>query len=185
MAPSRSAEDNIESFNLALKPGTHLWLSLHENVSRPQDLFESVREHSNLAMMDATRIISASQLVAAANMAVIRDSKQTMAWDTVLQAASSSHWGHVLRDNSFGEDSPETHDATIVALAVGGTRKEFEIALKDVGLKNPRPVCPYFERQRTPEEIADFYKWYKITSDEVAMSSLEQAILTRVSTKYV
>lgn len=181
MAP----KDNIESFNLALKPETHLWLSLHENVSRPQDLFASAREHDNLAIMDARRIISLSQLVAAANMAVIRDSKQTMAWDTVLQAASSSHWGHVLRDNSFGEDSPETHDATIVALAVGGSRKDFESALKEVGLTNPQPVSPYFERQRTPEEIADFYKWYKITSDEVAMSSLEQAILTRVSTKYV
>lgn len=180
MAPS----SNIESFHLRLKPGTHLWLSLHEDVSRPQDLFEPIRAHSNLAIMDASRIITPSQLVAAANMSVVRDTKQTLAWDTVLQAASSSHLGHVLRDNAFGQDSQEVKSATIVALAVGGTQKEFECALKEVGLKNPQPVRSYFERQRTPEEIAAFYKWYKLTSDEVAMSSLEDAVLTRVSAKF-
>jgi len=185
MAPSRSKKDNIGSFHLALKPDTHLWLSLHENVSRPQDLFETVRDHSNLSMMDASRIISPNQLVVAANMAVIRNSKQTMAWDTVLQAASSSHWGHVLRDNSFGPDSQETENATLLAIAVGGTLEEFQSALKEVGFQSPQPLSQYFDRQLSPEEIANFNKWYKLTSDEVAMSSLEQAILTRVSTKYV
>lgn len=135
--------------------------------------------------MDATRIISPSQLVVAANMAVIRNSKQTLAWDTVLQASSSSHLGHVLRDNSFGEDSAEVESATILVLAVGGTLKEFQEALKELGFKNPQPVSPYFDRQRLPEEISNFYKWYKLTTDEVAMSSLEEAVLTRVSTKYV
>lgn len=183
MAPSPRSS-NIESYPLALKPETHLWLSLHADVSRPQDLFEPVRAHDNLAIMDATRIVSSSQLIVAANIAVIRDSKQTQAWDTVLQAASSSHLGHVLRDNSFGQDSEEVQSAAIVALAVGGTQIEFESALKQVGLKNPQPLCSYFERQRTPDEITAFYKLYKLTSDEAAMSSLEDAVLTRVSTKF-
>lgn len=176
---------NIESFRLALKPDALLWLSLHSNVSRPQDLFTPIRAQSNLAMMDASRIISPSQLVVAANIAVTRDSKQTVAWDTVLQAASSSHLGHVMRDNAFGDDSlPGVESATIIALAVGGTLEDFQASLKEVGLETPKPITLYFNRQLTPKEIADFYKWYKLTSEEVAMSSLEEAILTRVSTKF-
>jgi len=185
MVPSISKKDNIESFHLALKPATQLWLSLHENVARPQDLFDTIRAHSNLSMMDACRIISTSQLVVAANMAAIRNSKATMAWDVVMQAASSTHLPHVMRDNCFGKDSPEVESATIVAIAVGGTLEEFQSALKQVGLENPQPVSPFFERQQSPEEIANFLKWYKLTKEELAMSSLEQAVLTRVSTKYV
>ena len=175
---------NIESFRLALKPDAPLWLSLHTNVSRPQELFPPIRAQSNLAMMDASRIISPSQLVVAANIAVTRDSKQTVSWDVILQAASSSHLGHVLRDNAFGDDSPDVENATIIALAVGGTLADFQATLKAVGLERPQPISPYFNRQHTPEEIANFFKWYKLTSEEVAMSSLEEAILTRVSTKF-
>lgn len=184
MTPSVSENDNIESFHLALKPDTPLFLSLHQNVSRPHDYFEASRAHQNLAIMDASRIISVGQLVAAANMAVIRNSKQTLAWDTVFQAASSSHVGHVLRDNSFGEESPD--EATIVVLAVGGTIQEFQGALKEVGFQNPSPgVSAYLNRPRSPQETANFIKRYKLTSDEVSMSSLEDAVLTRISTKYV
>ena len=184
MAPSRSEKDNIESFNLALKPDTLLRMSLHENVSQPQEKSETMRSHPNLAMMDASRVVSPSQIVAAANMALLRDSKQTLAWDTVLNAASSTHWGHVLRDNSFGQDSEGKENVAVVVFAVGGTQTEFQDALRHVGFKNPQPVTPYLERQKTPEEIDNFYKWYKITSDEVAMSSLEEAVLTRISTKF-
>jgi hypothetical protein len=90
-----------------------------------------------------------------------------------------------MRDNAFGEDSlPGVENATIIALAVGGTLEDFQASLKEVGLETPKPISLYFNRQLTPEEIADFYKWYKLTSEEVAMSSLEEAILTRVSTKF-
>lgn len=183
MAPSSSDKGNIESHDLALKSGTKLWLSLHRNVSKPQDLFPILRAHPHLAMMDAACIISTSQLVVAANMALTRKS-HNQAWETVMGAASSTHVGHVLRDYAFGEDSICQGKATVLVLAVGGTLEDFKTQLKEVGLKDPQPIPPFFSKKTTSEEIASICRLYKITADEVAMSSLEQAVLTRISTKF-
>jgi hypothetical protein len=173
----------IESHDLALQPGTKLWLSLFYNVSKPQDLFPTLRAHSHLAMMDAARVVSTSQLIVAANMALARKSNNH-AWETVMGASPSTHVEHVLRDYAFGEDSIPQDEAKVLVLAVGGTLNDFQAQLKEVGFKDPQPIPPFFSKQKTPEEIANIYRWYKITIDEVAMSSLEQAVLTRISTKF-
>lgn len=183
MVLSSSDKGNIESHDLALQPGTKLWLSLFPIVSTPQDLFPTLRAHSHLAMLDAARIVSTSQLIVAANMALTRKSNNH-AWETVMGAASSIHVGHVLRDYAFGEDSIPQDEATVLVLAVGGTLKDFQALLKEVGFKDPQPIPPFFSRHKNPEEIANIYRWYKITTDEVAMSSLEQAVLTQISTKF-
>ena len=183
MAPSSLGEGNIESHDLALKTGTKLWLSLHRDVSKPQDLFPILRAHPHLAMMDAACIVSTSQLVVSANMASTRKSSN-QAWETVMGAASSTHVGHVLRDCAFGEESICQEKATVLVLAVGGTLKDFKAQLKEVGLNDPQPIHPFFSKQKTSEEIANICRFYKITAEEVAMSSLEQAVLTRISTKF-
>ena len=180
-----SSSSNIESNNLALDPGRKLWVSLYSNVPRAQDLVADVRAHTNLAIIDAARIVSLSQLVVAANTAVARNKhSNSLAWDTVMAAAASTHAGHVMRDYAFGEDSEPQEHATVLALAVGGTLNDYKKDLARVGLEDPQPIGLYFAKQRTPEQIADFYRWYKITHEEVAISSLEQAVLTRISTKF-
>jgi hypothetical protein len=183
MALSSSDKGNVEFHDLALQTGTKLWLSLFHNVSKPQDLFPTLRSHSHLAMMDAARVVSPSQLIVAANMALTRKSNNP-AWETVMGASSSTHVEHVLRDYAFGEDSIPHDEAAVLVLAVGGTLNDFQAHLKEVGLNDPQPIPHFFAKQKTPEEIANIYRWYKITTDEVAMSSLEQAVLTRISTKF-
>mmetsp|Transcript_26457 Transcript_26457/g.37148 ORF Transcript_26457/g.37148 Transcript_26457/m.37148 type:complete len:283 (-) Transcript_26457:481-1329(-) len=93
----------------------HITTQLRENEEKNNNQ----KVNSNFAIMDARRIISWNQLVIAANMAFVprssfkssqrRSSSSSRPrpaqdiWSVVLNAAGSTHFGHVLRDYAFGE----------------------------------------------------------------------------------
>jgi len=79
-------------------------------------------------------------------------------------------------------------------LAIGFDCKddqEYQTFLADVGLSNypsSNSVCmeEYFHRERSEQELGRLMKAYKISQSEIDMdgSSLENAVLTRVATKF-
>lgn len=177
----------IESFSLALHPNHTLWMSLHLNVKNPHDLFVRLRDHPRLAMINVNRLVSTNQLVAAANMALFRDKGTKAAWDTVYCAAGSTHAGHVWRDYSFGDESFPLECATIVVLGLDKnfSLENYESDLKELALDEPQSIEKKFAgRKNNPEEVANFRTWYKVTQDEIDITSVEQAVLTRISTKF-
>mmetsp|Transcript_13457 Transcript_13457/g.20987 ORF Transcript_13457/g.20987 Transcript_13457/m.20987 type:complete len:263 (+) Transcript_13457:182-970(+) len=173
---------------------------------------------NDFAIMDARRIISLHQLVIAANMAFVpRSSKhnggggrpppqETRAdiWKVVLNAAGSTHFGHVLRDYAFGEqtmslsDSTTTHNTTnmipVVALSIGTTTSQHTSAFTNLFSSNNNSnnnnatiqctLQPLSALQDTSASPELFLKWYKLTPTEIKATSLEKAVLTKIATKF-
>lgn len=130
-----------------------------------------------------------------------------IALETIICAAGTTHAGNALRDYAFQTndaattttndndpqttvsscDSSQAHH-TILALAYDcHDDYEYQTFLQSVGLSQPQMIPDeYFQRARTSEETQDLMKTYKFTKEEMSMdgSSLEQAVLSRVATKY-
>ena len=119
--------------------------------------------------------------------------------ETVLCAAGTSHTGSALWDYAFqpgADDGRKGKGAAIKAtgprtvLALGfdcGSDSEYGSFLSEIGLigeSRASNLLTYLKRERTPDELRHIMKSYKVSKNEVDMSSLEDAIITRVATKF-
>ena len=125
--------------------------------------------------------------------------KRGIALQTIINGAGSTHVGTVLRDYAFisTNDHKYTSSNTMYSIAVLGfncSSKEMCDCISHIMNKDSDKIngngsssCDeYFisKKDRTQEQLQDLCKSYKITMDEINMSSLEDAIITRISTKY-
>lgn len=176
-----SSSTHIFSAPLALSSCNQIiYCSLHK-VQSPRAFAQKLKEDGKLALINATRIISPSQLVAAANQTCHR---QRPTWDTVFQAAGSSHLGHVMRDYAFmGDDNDDVPtEATVLIFMVGSKENDFTSLLDEYNVKDPLPLDVFFEEQQKTC-AQQFRSWYKLTQAETEIASLEMSILTRIATK--
>ena len=198
---------HIVSFPLALsRSGQSLHCSLHK-CANPFALSKRLQTGSDttpttidstqqLALLNARRIVGLSQLCCAANLACHRPNTPT--WDTVFLAAASTHLGHVLRDYAFvrtndddgNNDNDDDGIATqgnesmVIVFMISSHGVElYQSLLEQHGLSDSMlDLEDYLQRQR--ETLAqEFQSWYKLTALELASSSLEACVLTKITTK--
>lgn len=128
--------------------------------------------------------------------------------ETVICAAGTSHAGYALRDYGFFDVAPaseteqknkqkqkqkqqqaEVKTSSFTILAIGFDCKddaEYDKFLADMELGDDQPgMEDYFGRERSKQELAALLKSFKVSINEVEMSSLEHAIITRIATKFV
>lgn len=150
---------------------------------------------THLALIDARRVVSFSQLCYAANLACNR--KHTATWDTVFLSAASTHLGHVLKDYAFwteNEEDPDPDTAVeddnnesffmvIVFTVSSDSSASYEKCLARYNLSiDPCDLEDYLRTQREGA-IHEFQSWYKLTTQELAVSTLEDCVLTKIATK--
>jgi hypothetical protein len=200
----------ITSFPLALsRSGQYLHCSLHRvqnpsqlsmRLKRDCDSDTATSNHNSptssmhLALIDARRVVSFSQLCYAANLACNRN--RTATWDTVFLSAASTHLGHVLKDYAFWRETETDEDlhrdcakdndeffVVIVFTVSNETPESYEKCLEQYNLTID--ACDLQDYLRTQREGAnhDFPSWYKLTTQELASSTLEDCVLTKISTK--
>ena len=150
-----------------------------------------------LALLNARRIVGMSQLCSAANLACQRPTSPT--WDTVFLVAASTHLGHVLRDYAFvrnnnDDDNDDDDDATmvdeekeymVIVFMISNLGLElYQSLLEEHGLSGDTTMDleDYLQRQRETS-AHEFQSWYKLTTQELASSSLEACVLTKIATK--
>ena len=183
---SNTSANGIFTFPLALSPTEKLSLycSFHDNIHNPNELFKQVYDaaESTIAMLDATKIVSINQLLAAANLAATRKNERPSAWDVVYLVAPSNHTGHILRDFSFSE--PVTAAKVIIVwIARSGNEKEYCDILATYRISTSSEAIDTFLAKQEVTNQENFVNLYKLTNKEVAMSSLESAVITRIATK--
>lgn len=206
MSTAKDDGNYVACLDLKLHKHRKVYVSVHTYCERepPSTITNKVKENPKFAIMDAHRVVSLSQLTVAANIALSptsKSSKQSLgAWAIVLNAAGSTHFGHVMRDYAFGEEvdigssqtqttttenmPTSTNNAMIVAISLDASTIENHVDMtREVGLGPPQSL-DVLEKETSQEQIEKFVKWYKITKEEIEMSSLEQAVLTRIATKY-
>ena len=182
-----TAENYIFSFPLALSPSEDLSLycSVHNGVGNPNALYRQLQaSEPTLGLLNATKILSLNQLIAAANLAATRKVRIPSAWEVVYNVAPSTHLGHVLRDFSFSESTTESSaDVIVVWISTTGEDRAYEDLLESLNIpKVTQAINAYLSRQAVADKD-QFVLIYKLTKQEVLTSSLEAAVLTRIATK--
>lgn len=163
----------------------------------PSDTTTPPTATPTLALLNARRIVGISQLCCAANLACQRPTSPT--WDTVFLVAASTHLGHVLRDYAFVRDDDNDDDAAMVINGSNANGEEeymvivfiisnrgleyYQSLLEQNGLSDTMmDLEEYLQKQR--ETLAhEFQSWYKLTTQELASSTLEACVLTKIATK--
>lgn len=184
------------------------------NTNPLSKLFQEL-DDKRFSFLDAHRIIGISHVATAANLALMRrsqreqkiesgsdDNKKGIAFETVLCLAGSTHVGNILRDYAFQSSSNDKNNknknnienTTILVLGYDCTKSEMDEfisnkILSSVGsstqLNQRQKFLSYLDRTRTEEEKKDIMKLFKLTKEEIDMSSLEQAVVNKVGTKYI
>jgi hypothetical protein len=134
--------------------------------------------------MDASRIVSPRQLVCAANRASCLP--QPTVWDVVYLAAASTNVGSVLRDYAYlGDDDSTEEETTVLVLHISSEKMQaYQALLKEWNLFDSvqHNMMEYFEKQQDSNRDK-FQSLYKLTKQELQVSSLESCILTKIATK--
>jgi hypothetical protein len=184
-----------------------------DNVAKNILSMEGNKKGEKYAIIDANLIMSMKQVAIAANNALLRmdsnkrivelkkvsggESQPTMtsrrgkAIETVVCAGGSSHVGSVLREYAFDGEEKITNGNTnnLLVLGFDCTEEDFRELLRSSGLDKNGPVemdC-FWSREKSEELTNKTMKLYKVTADEICLngSLLEDAIITRISSKYV
>jgi len=134
------------------------------------------------------------------------DNKKGIAFETVLCLAGSTHVGNILRDYAFQSSSNDKNNknknknknnienTTILVLGYDCTKSEMDEFISNkilssvdssTELNQCQKFLSYLDRTRTEEEKKDIMKLFKLTKEEIDMSSLEQAVVNKVGTKYI
>ena len=164
------------------------------------------------ALLDATRVVSMDQVSIAANSALIRlknfqllqedeqantdrpsDNQRPrrgrgVALETIICCGGSTNTQSVLKDFAFAEsnsDSTVLYNYLFLGYNCESDEEFLEVA-HSIGLKAPSnqaEIDTFFSRFDSMEEKA-LMKIYKLTSQEIAMDSLEKAVLNRIASKF-
>lgn len=181
-----AGEDYLFSFPLALSPSEDLSLycSVHNGVENPNELYRQLQlSESTLGLLNATKILSLNQLIAAANIAATRKVGIPSGWEVVYNVASSTHLGHVLRDFSFSESTESSADVIVVWISTTGNDRAYKELLESFNIpKVSQAISAFLSRQAVANKD-HFLLIYKLTKQEVLTSSLEAAVITRIATK--
>jgi hypothetical protein len=203
-------DGGVSTLTFGLFPERTLRVSLHfVNDVTPLLVASSSSTSSGggdkFAICRANRVISLQHVAVAANAALLRrrqrdasvPNKQSAAMETILCLAGSTNTSSIFQDYTFvvnnhnnnDTNNPPPTDKPCAILVLGfdcADTDEYHSFLQTTGLTKEPPTCPetYFERERTQDETNDLMKVYKLSKQEIDMSSLEEAVLTRVATKY-
>jgi Kinase binding protein CGI-121 len=184
---SNTSANGIFTFPLALSPSEKLSLycSFHDNIRNPNELFKQMYNaaETSLALLDATKIVSINQLLTAANLAATRKIEIPSAWDLVHLVAPSNHAGHILRDFSFSEPAIVEANVLVVWIARSGNEEEYCDLLETYRIPTSTKAIDSFLAKQAETNQEKFINLYKLTNKEVAFSSLEAAVITRIATK--
>ncbi|KAI2490485.1 hypothetical protein MHU86_24082 [Fragilaria crotonensis] len=150
-----------------------------------------------LALLNARRIVGISQLCCAANLACQRPTSPT--WDTVFLVAASTHLGHVLRDYAFVRNDDNDDDAAMVINDSNANDEEeyivivftisncgleyYQSLLEQHGLSDTMMDLEELLQKQRETLAHEFQSWYKLTTQELASSTLEACVLTKIATK--
>ena len=196
-ALSKRLKGGVEKHNAGATPPPQNNSSKAEQVvGEDNHELEVHRDDSTLALLNARRIVGISQLCAAANLACQRPTSPT--WDAVFLAAASTHLGHVLRDYAFVPSEENDHaekmkdddivmeekEYMVIVFMISSSGLEwYQSLLEKHGLSDSILDLEDYLRRQRETSAQEFQSWYKLTAQELASSSLEACVLTKIATK--
>lgn len=114
----------------------------------------------------------------------------TATWDTVFLSAASTHLGHVLNDYAFWreneEDAGDDHDESFMVIVFSvstDTPASYETCLEQYHLTTDAQDLEDFLRDQREVAKQEFQSWYKLTTQDLASSTLEDCVLNKIATK--
>ena len=145
-------------------------------------------KNSNVTSMNNSNIDSCSSKPESTTTTTNNQKKRRgLALESIVCSGGSSNVGNVLRDHTFEKNNDTKRNVLI--LGFNCTAKEYNTFLTQSGLDKygPCPMDPFWKRERSTQQTNELMKLYKISPNEITMngSVLEDAVLTRIATKYI